>query len=138
MSLRDDLIRDEGLRLRPYRDTTGNLTIGVGRNLTARGLSREEALYLLDNDIRDHSQELLAALPWVADLDPVRRDVLLNMAFNLGVPGLLKFRATLAAVKARNYPLAAKYMLRSLWASQVGTRAQRLAKRMQTGLIEDV
>lgn len=99
MSLRDDLIRHEALRLFPYRDSEGLLTIGVGRNIEERGISREEALYLLDNDIRDHTAELIARFPVVDTLDPPRRDVLINMAFNLGIPRLAGFKRMWAAIE---------------------------------------
>lgn len=132
--LREQLIRDEGLRLKPYKDSVGKLTIGVGRNLTDRGISRKEAMYLLENDIRDHAMELVVKLPWVASLDDARQAVLINMSFNLGVPQLLEFKVTLAAVQVRNFESAARHMLNSRWAKQVGSRALRLAEQMRTGV----
>lgn len=130
----------EGSRLKPYRDTVGKLTIGVGRNLDDRGLSNDEVDYLLNNDVNVHVAELLKALPWVADLDEVRQRVLVDMAFNMGVPKLLTFKQTLAAVKRGDYWLAAEGMRASLWARQVGDgpggafdRAERLCEMMRTG-----
>jgi len=87
----------------------------------------------LKHDVAVHEAELVKALPWVANLDPVRKDVLSNMAFNMGVEGLLKFKNTLAAVKVGNYRIAATNMRVSLWAGQVGARARRLAAMMETG-----
>jgi lysozyme len=133
MTLREQLILHEGIRLEPYRDTAGKLTIGVGRNLTDRGISREEAEHLLDNDIREHSDQLFQALPWIASLDEIRQRVLLDMAFNMGVPGLLKFRNTLRAVKEGRYKDAAQGMEASLWYRQTTSRAQRLVQMMRTG-----
>jgi len=127
------LVRDEGLRLFPYKDTVGKLTIGVGRNLTDTGISESEAFLLLSNDIDRAWEDLTEALPWVEDLDEVRQHVLLNMAFNLGLAGLLKFRNTLALIRRGDYAGAAKGMLASKWASQVGERAKRLAHQMETG-----
>lgn len=127
------LRRHEGERLKPYRCTAGKLTIGVGRNLDDRGITAEESVYLLNNDIDRVWTELNARLPWVAGLSDVRQRVLLDMAFNLGIDGLLKFRNTLIRVEAGNYQKAGEMMLDSLWAQQVGMRAQRLAKMMQTG-----
>lgn len=133
MSLRDDLIRHEDIKLKPYRDSEGVLTIGVGRNLEDRGISREEALYLLDNDIRDHTDELRARFPVVDALTPARRDVLVNMAFNLGVPRLATFKRMWAAIEAGDYHRASMEMLDSKWARQVGKRAIELADTMRRG-----
>lgn len=123
----------EGERLKPYRCTAGKLTIGVGRNLEDRGITREEAAYLLANDIAAEERELLRALPWVAKLDEVRQRVLLDMAFNMGVVGLLAFKRTLATIQAGDYQRAAAMMLDSKWAGQVGQRAERLSRMMATG-----
>lgn len=123
----------EGERLKPYRCTAGKLTIGIGRNLEDRGITAEESAYLLGNDIDHHWRELLRALPWVASLDSVRQRVLLDMAFNLGITGLLGFKNTLATIKAGNYQRGAEMMLQSKWAGQVGQRAVRLSRMMATG-----
>jgi lysozyme len=123
----------EGLRLKPYRCTAGKLTIGVGRNLEDRGITLSEARMLLANDLADVRNGLLNALPWVAKLDDVRQRVLIDMAFNLGLKGLLEFKRTLAAVQAGQYQQAATMMLQSRWAKQVGQRAERLSRMMVTG-----
>lgn len=133
MTLRDQLIRDEGRRLKPYTDTTGHVTIGVGRNLTDKGLSLAEAEVLLDHDIADAEIDLQDHLPWTGALDEARRGVLLNMTFNLGVVGLLGFRRMLAAVEAGDWTTAAREMRASHWAEQVGARAERLARQMESG-----
>jgi lysozyme len=132
MNLLDQIKRDEGLRLTPYKDSVGVLTIGYGTNLD-EGIDRGEAEYLLANRLNNKKLELLRALPWVADLDEPRQAVLFNMAYNLGVPGLLKFKNTLAMVRTAQYAQAAANMLQSKWASQVGDRAVRLSKQMETG-----
>lgn len=123
----------EGERLKPYRDTVGKLTIGVGRNLEDRGITLEESAMLLANDIAAEERELLRALPWVAKLDEVRQRVLLDMAFNMGLAGLLGFKRTLATIQAGDYQAAATMMLDSKWAKQVGQRAERLSRMMATG-----
>jgi lysozyme len=123
----------EGERLKPYRCTAGKLTIGVGRNLEDRGITREESAVLLANDIAAEERELLRALPWVATLDEVRQRVLLDMSFNLGIVGLLGFKNTLAIIQAGDYQRAAAMMLDSKWATQVGARAERLSRMMATG-----
>lgn len=134
---RDAMVRQlrlhEGERLKPYRCTAGKLTIGVGRNLEDRGISREESAMLLANDIANEERELVRALPWVAKLDEVRQRVLIDMSFNLGIVGLLGFKNTLATIQEGNYQRAAAMMLDSRWAEQVGARAERLARMMATG-----
>jgi len=134
---RDAMVRQlrlhEGERLKPYRCTAGRLTIGVGRNLEDRGITREESAILLANDIADMEREIQRALPWVARLDEVRARVLVDMAFNLGIVGLLAFKQTLGAIEAGQYQQAATMMLDSKWAKQVGGRAERLSRMMATG-----
>ncbi|KKM88344.1 hypothetical protein LCGC14_1259720 [marine sediment metagenome] len=129
---------DEGLRLKPYLDTADppKLTIGIGRNLDDVGISEQEALMLLDSDIAKllvnaHLQRILNGH------DQVRQSVILNMAFNMGVKGLLKFRNMLSAFEAKDYVTAALEMLDSKWAEQVGDRAIRLAYMMKDGKIHD-
>lgn len=129
----EQLILHEGFELMPYTDTVGKVTIGVGRNLTDRGISKDEALYLLDNDIDLHAEELEKAFPVVHQLDRVRYYVLLDMAFNMGIPRLSKFKNMWTYVKAHDYEKAAVEMLDSKWARQVGRRAKNLAKQMETG-----
>ncbi|PKN08050.1 MAG: lysozyme [Deltaproteobacteria bacterium HGW-Deltaproteobacteria-8] len=129
--LAEDLPRDEGLRLKPYRCTAGRLTIGVGRNLDDRGITESEALLLLDNDIKDCWGRLAAAQPWVLAAPEAVQEVLVNMCFNLGLAGLLGFRQTLALLQAGRFAEAAAAMLRSKWAGQVGARAERLAQRLR-------
>lgn len=130
-----ELERDEGFRAKPYKCSEGFNTLGIGRNLDARGITREEALFLAKNDIELCKAQLDNALPWWRMLDPVRARVLVNMTFNLGINGLLGFKNTLAAVKAKNWAAASQGMLSSRWAEQTGARAQRLAKMMRTGSI---
>jgi len=131
--MKDELIRDEGLKLKPYRCTAGKLTIGVGRNLDDVGISAGEAMALLDHDIERVIIQLNYHFPWWSELSDARQRVLLNMAFNLGIEGLIKFRNTLALIQDGKYRDAAKAMLDSRWATQVGNRARRLAKMMEEG-----
>ncbi len=131
--LHEMLIRHEGLRLKPYNDTVGKLTIGVGRNLDDVGITREEALMLLDNDIAKVRREVNRAFPWFAQLNPVRKNVVLNMVFNIGLPRFRQFKKTIAAIKAKDWEEAASQMLDSRWARQVGRRARELAAMMKTG-----
>lgn len=132
----EQLRRDEGERLQLYKDHLGYLTIGVGRLLDPRrggGISSEESAYLLANDIRKKTAEVLKALPWAERLDPVRFGVLLNMAFQMGTDGLVLFRNTLEFVRTGQYDRAAENMMLSKWHSQTPERCERLMKQMQTG-----
>ena len=132
-ALTSQLIAHEGLRLKPYTDTTGHLTIGVGRNLSEVGITRDEALDMLETDIERAMGQLFLRWPWAAQLDAVRQRVLIDMVFNLGADGFGKFRRMLAAAQAGDYESAAAEMLASKWATQVGQRATRLAHMMRTG-----
>lgn len=152
--LKTELIRDEGIRTSAYLDTEGFLTIGVGRNLDAcpltpaeiavvghdaRGkpISRGNAAYLLGNDLARTFADIDRALPWWKTMDEVRRRALANMAFNLGITRLLKFKETLGWLKQGHYVAAAGAMLDSKWAVQVGDRAKRLSEMIRTGRTPD-
>ena len=148
------LIAHEGLRLRVYKDSLGIDTIGIGRNLQDRGISKEEldeldipsikhvyeygiteadAIFLAENDVQIVEDELVRAHPCVEELDAVRQLVLIDMAFNLGVPRLCKFKKMWAAVHAKQFDVAAKEMLDSRWARQVKSRSTKLAHAMHHG-----
>lgn len=131
-ALRQQLIHHEGLRLKPYTDTVGKLTIGVGRNLNDRGITEAEARYLLDNDINGAINDLLA-LTWFPDLDPVRQRVFVDLCFNLGIVRLKGFVKMLDAASRKDWPTAAAELLNSKYAQQVGQRAQTLAAMLVTG-----
>lgn len=133
MNLKEQLVRHEALKLMPYRDSVGKLTIGVGRNLDDVGISKDEALVLLDHDIDRARADLARALPWTNDLDPVRRDALTNMVFNMGIGRVRLFDKMLAALKAGDWIEAAQQALDSKWAAQVGSRSHELARQFITG-----
>ncbi len=133
MKLEHTLVRHEGLRLKPYRDTVGKLTIGVGRNLDDVGITEDEAMYLLHNDIVRVRTRLVRTFPWFQNLNPVRRDVVTNMVFNLGLGRFKRFRRLIAAIEICRWDQAAKEMLDSKWAKQVGRRAIELAQMMRKG-----
>ena len=132
--IKAQLVRHEGLRLKPYRCTAGKLTIGIGRNLDDRGISQKEAYAMLERDIQDCEQYLIDEIPEVYNnLDEVRQSVLLNMCFNLGIKGLLGFKNTLDFIGAGDWERAANNMLASKWAKQVGLRAIELSELMRKG-----
>jgi len=148
------LIAHEGLRLQVYKDTLGIDTIGIGRNLEDRGITKEEldwmdipsmdavyeygiteadAMYLAKNDVQIVEEELVRAHPCVEELDAVRQLVLMDMAFNMGVPRLRKFTKMWNAVHEKKFDIAAKEMLDSRWAVQVKSRSTKLAHAMHHG-----
>jgi lysozyme len=131
--LKRQLIVHEGLKLKPYKCTSDKLTIGVGRNLEAKGISEDEAMVMLDNDIVYFEEQLRRRLPNFRDVTPCRQAVLVNMAFNLGVNGLLNFKNMLAAMVNEDFTEAAAQLLDSRYAKQVGRRANELAEQLKTG-----
>lgn len=136
MDIYEQLEREEGVRYSAYQDRLGYWTIGVGRLIDARKggcLSREEVQMLLRNDVTRCMAELISRLPWFGTLNEPRQAVLIGMAFQMGVDGLMGFKNTLAKVQAGDYSAAAEGMLNSRWAAQTPARAHRMARQMQTG-----
>jgi lysozyme len=159
-SLKDQLILHEGLRLRVYTCTANKKTIGVGRNLEdvglypeerdrilgrtglsrsqvinileERGITKDEALYMLDNDIAGYTKDV-EQFPWFKYLDPVRQKIIVDMCFNLGLAGLKKFRKMIGHLEAGAYSNAAEEMKDSKWYWEAGNRSRRLVKMMATG-----
>lgn len=132
-ALRDQIIKDEGWKNNLYHDSLGVATWGVGFNV-ANGWTDEEINFSLDVRLKAHMAELFQALPWAEFLDEVRRNALINMAYNLGVPGLLKFQTLLGALQAQDWAKAKWSCLNSLWHSQVPARSSRIADEFLTGV----
>ena len=133
----DQIKQDEGLRLTAYWDPIGKVwTVGYGHTGpdvtegTVWTLAQAEAA--LAEDLNTAADEVDRAFPWAEGMGVVRWSVLVNMCFNMGLERLQDFHMALAAMQAGNYPEAATQMLNSLWASQVGGRATRLAQQMET------
>lgn len=125
-ALRFDLVRDEGVRLKPYKCPAGKLTIGVGRNIEDIGITADEANMLLENDIDRVFVELDAHLSWWRGRpDHVQRG-LANMCFQLGLPKLLEFKRMLAALQAGDFATARKEAADSAWYRQTPARAERV------------
>ena len=139
---------DEGFRKMPYFCTAGALTIGYGYNLDENelaisagqvklfkqnGISQKTAVNLLIDVLIKREKTLQNRLPWLSKLSPARRDVFMNMAYQLGERGFFNFNRTLAAAQRGDYAACADYMLQSRWALQTPNRAKRLAKQMKTG-----
>lgn len=130
--------RDEGFEPLPYRDSLGFLTIGHGFLIDPKkagsGITREESELILRCRLEKLAYEILPKrAPWFLKLDEVRRMALVNMAYNLGVDGLLKFKRMIAFLKIAAWSDAAAQALDSKWAKQVGKRADRLAEQLRTG-----
>ena len=124
----------EGYRTHPYECTAGKLTIGIGRNLDDVGISEVEALYLLDNDVHDCILDLYRIFPnQIDDLCEARQHALIDLRFNVGGAGFRTFKRMIAAVKAGEFDQAAREMLSSKWADQVGRRAKFDAQLMGLG-----
>lgn len=137
MTLREQIQRDEGgFQPSAYQDSEGWWTIGFGRLIDKRKggrISLAEAELMLDNDIHAKTVGVYAELPWVEGLDEPRRAVIIGMAFNVGVQGLLGFKNMLAAVKTGEWSDAADHLMASKMARQIGRRADRWAQQLRTG-----
>ncbi len=136
MDFEQQLRDEEGEKLYAYQDHLGYWTIGVGILIDKRkggGLRKEESDFILRNRIRLQTAEVEKALPWSKDLDEPRKAVLVGMAFQMGLDGLLGFKNTLKMIERRQYKEAGAGMLNSLWAKQTQARAKRMAKQMETG-----
>lgn len=131
MTLKDLLIKHEGIKGKVYADSEGVLTIGVGRNLEDVGVSYDEAMLMLDNDIKRVLYACWHEFPWFADLTEDRQNVVASMVFNLGLEGFKKFKKLIAAIERENWTEASAQMIDSKWAVQVKTRAVELAVMMK-------
>ena len=129
------LTQHEQYRQFPYIDLTGHVTIGIGRNLSDRGVSIPEASSLLDDDIAYFYGKLSHYLPFFGSLTENRQIALVDLCFNVGVQGFLNFTKMILALEGGNYDKAASEMLDSKWAEQVGERATCLANIIRTGNI---
>lgn len=139
----DQVKRDEGEKLVVYLDSEGIRTAGVGHNLEAHGIglqvgetiTQQQSDEWLASDIAEVQKALAVHLPWTHEnLDIIRRAVLENMAFNMGINGLIGFHRTLTMIESGNYSGASDAMLESKWAKQVGDRAHRLSEQMRNGV----
>lgn len=130
--LRAQLIKHEGFRLFPYLDSVDKVTIGVGRNITDRGITSVTANQMLNEDI-DRCLEELSKYAWFSCLNDIRQRALIDMVFNLGLTKFFTFTRMIMALEVGHFEEAADQMLESKWATQVGLRAQTLANMVRTG-----
>ncbi len=131
--LEDQLLIHEEYRRFPYKDSVGILTVAVGRNLDDVGISKNEALYLLANDVLKARNECVRTFTWFDDLDDVRQDAIVNMCFNMGINRLKTFRKMARAFSEKDYDEAAQQALDSKWANQVGRRSEDIIYMFITG-----
>jgi len=130
----DSVKAHEGLKLRSYKDTLGHLTIGYGTNLEHLVIDQETAEEWLIEDLED-IQERLCDIAGFSDMSMLRQDTLTEMAYQLGVGGMLSFRRMWAAIRAKDWNESALEMLDSRWArDQTPRRAQTLARRIKTNI----
>lgn len=123
----------EGRKSKPYVDTVGKVSIGIGHNLTDLGLTDAQIDAIFEHDLIDAIKTCNRLFPHFNSMDKVRRMVLLDMAFNLGFGKLSGFINTIGYINSGDYIRASQNMLASKWAKQVGQRAERLARMMRTG-----
>tara|TARA_B110000858_G_scaffold111289_1_gene127375 strand:- start:629 stop:1075 length:447 start_codon:yes stop_codon:yes gene_type:complete len=121
------VLEHEGERLKPYTCTAGKLTIGVGRNLTDRGISEDESRFMFTNDLKQ-TLEFLSRKPYWDDLIPRRQAALADLAFCVGPSRFDRFTRLNAALLIHDYEKAAVEVLDSKFAEQTGTRAMDLAE----------
>jgi len=127
--------KHEGFRQFVYKCPSGKLTIGYGRNLENRGITIEEAEYLIRNDISDLEKRLKEKIDFWKDLSETRQTVLIDMAFNIGINGLLKFKNMLEFSRQGEFSKAAIEILKSEYAKQVQNRAIENAKAYESNTI---
>jgi lysozyme len=135
--LRDEMIRDEGLVLHAYQDSLGYVTIGVGRLIDKRrggGITKDEAMVLLDNDLAACIGDLRGSFPWFDKMNEARQCAVVNMRFNLGSAGFRTFKNTILALERKDYITAARNIRNSKAAKQTGKRYYRIADAIESGL----
>ncbi len=131
--LSDRLEIEEGMELFLYKCTSGKDTLGVGRNISDRGISADEAKYLLRNDIISCISELDHNFRWWKDLSENRRIVMGDLIFNLGLSKLKQFKKFLAAMESGDYETASEELLDSRYAKQLPNRSGRNSQIIKDG-----
>jgi lysozyme len=127
--------RHEGVKDKVYKCSQGYETIGVGRNISESGLglSQDEIDYLLHNDLERCDMELKDSYYWYGGLNKARRDAMVDICFNLGITRLRGFVKALEAMSREQFDIAADEFMDSLWAKQVGRRAEEVTEMIRTG-----
>ena len=125
--------KHEGFSSKPYKCPAGKLTIAYGRNIEDNGITKDEAEYLLINDLTGSMDELLKNFPWVDTMSIRRQYVLVEMVFNMGIAKFKQFKKMIEYCRIGDYEKAAEQALDSAWHKQVGKRAETLAKILKEG-----
>lgn len=131
MTLFDLIKKHEGLKLKPYKDSVGKLTIGIGRNLDDVGISEAEANQMCFDDIHKVEDQCMRELSFYSGLSDIRRMVIVDMVFNMGMETFKTFHNAISSLQGGDYELVALRMLESKWAQQVGDRAIELSYMMK-------
>lgn len=132
--IQDRIRRHEGKRLKPYQDSQGNLTIGIGRNLSITGISDDEAEYMFMNDLSDAVTKFnMLPEKVIKQCNLVRQEILIEMIFQLGFDGILRFKKMLSAIEAGDFIRAAGEIYNSLLMKQCRERAEEYYYRMKNG-----
>ena len=124
MSAEDYITKHESMVLKPYTDSVGKLTIGIGRNLDDNGISEDEALYMLSHDIKTVTDDLHSIFEDFSYLPYDVQLALTDMIFNLGKPRFLGFKKMIQAIKDKDFKEAARQAKDSKWCKQVGSRCE--------------
>ena len=122
MKAEDYITKHERMVLNPYIDSVGKLTIGIGRNIDDNGISKEEALFMLENDLKNVNDELHSIFDDFSYLPADVQLALTDMMFNLGKPRFLGFKKMIQAIKDKDFKEAARQAKDSKWCEQVGKR----------------
>jgi lysozyme len=133
--LKQSIKKHEGLKLKPYQCPNNKLSIGYGRNLEDNGITLQEAEKLLETDLLNIKLELVDKIKFFYKLDDVRQNVLLEMAYNMGVPKLLGFKNTLVFMQKTDFINASKEMLNSKWHEQMKQYDSQDGKQNNSGLL---
>lgn len=138
--LKDELFRDEGYVRHAYPDSLSFLTIGIGRMIDKRkggGITKDEAYYLLGNDIKNVEADLDRSIPWWRTLSENRQRALANMCFQMGIGnssnGLLSFSRSLQLIREKKWEDAAAALKLSNWYKQTPVRAARVIEMIRVG-----
>jgi len=135
MDIKKLLIKHEGLKLKPYICPAGKLSIGVGRNIEDNGISKDEAMYLLENDIKRCEKELREIFPKYDELPENVKIGLIDMIFNMGKPKFLTFKKMIRAIKERDFKKAAKEAKNSRWCEQVKSRCEDVYRLLRGDML---
>jgi lysozyme len=130
-TIKNQLVEHEGLRLKPYKCTAGKLPIGVGRNIEDVGISKSEAMQMLDNDITMCVHDLESVFVNFYSLPENIQHVLINMRFQLGPKRFRGFRMMISAVKDEDWQEMVRQMKDSAWYGQTTNRANDLIRMVQ-------